>query len=97
MWGEWQIPESELHLLGDVSGKDILEFGCGAAELSIALTRAGASCVGLDASRRHHVTVTAIDSLGSSPLFMSSTAERSAVSEAEREGSFATAGCLRIT
>jgi SAM-dependent methyltransferase len=51
VWGEWQIPESELHLLGDVSGKDVLEFGCGAAELSISLVRAGAKCIGLDASR----------------------------------------------
>lgn len=51
-WGEWQIPESELHLLGDLSGKDILEFGCGAAELSISLVRAGGRCVGLDASFR---------------------------------------------
>ena len=52
VWGEWQIPESELDLVGDVAGKDILEFGCGAAELSIALTRLGARCTGLDGSRR---------------------------------------------
>lgn len=52
VWGEWERPESELHLLGDVSGKDILEFGCGAAELSISLARAGGRCIGLDASRR---------------------------------------------
>ena len=52
VWGEWQMPESDLHLLGEVAGKDVLEFGCGAAELSISLTRVGARCVGLDASRR---------------------------------------------
>ena len=29
-WGTWDIPEAELHVLGDVVDKDILEFGCGA-------------------------------------------------------------------
>ena len=51
-WGVWQIPESELHVLGDVRDKDILEFGCGAAQWSIALARAGARLVGLDLSDR---------------------------------------------
>ena len=36
-WGVWQIPEAELGVLGDVRGLDILEFGCGAAQWSIAL------------------------------------------------------------
>ncbi len=30
-WGMWRIPEEELLVLGDVTGKDILELGCGAA------------------------------------------------------------------
>lgn len=51
-WGTTQIPESELHVLGDVAGKDILEFGCGAAQWSIALARLGAHPVGLDLSAR---------------------------------------------
>ena len=51
-WGVWQIPEAELHVLGDVSGRDILEFGCGAAQWSIALAQAGARPVGLDLSDR---------------------------------------------
>jgi SAM-dependent methyltransferase len=51
-WGTAQIPESELHILGDVAGKDILEFGCGAAQWSIALARAGGRPVGLDLSAR---------------------------------------------
>lgn len=41
-WGVWQIPEAELRVLGDVRDRDILEFGCGAAQWSIALARAGA-------------------------------------------------------
>jgi SAM-dependent methyltransferase len=51
-WGTAQIPESELHVLGDVAGKDVLELGCGAAQWSIALARAGARPVGLDLSER---------------------------------------------
>src|SRR4051794_22956418 len=51
-WGTTQIPESELHVLGDVAGLDILEFGCGAAQWSIALAKLGARPVGLDLSER---------------------------------------------
>ncbi len=39
-------------MLGDVSGKDVLELGCGAAQWSIALAGLGARPVGLDLSRR---------------------------------------------
>lgn len=51
-WGVTQIPESKLNVLGDIAGKDILEFGCGAAQWSIALAKAGARPVGLDLSER---------------------------------------------
>ena len=34
-WGVWATPESELKVLGDVAGKDILELGCGGAQWSI--------------------------------------------------------------
>lgn len=51
-WGVWAIPESELNVLGDVSGKDVLEFGCGAAQWSIALQRQGARVTGMDLSGR---------------------------------------------
>src|SRR5688500_3187109 len=49
-WGLWQIPEAELGVLGEVAGLDVLELGCGAAEWSRALLRAGARPVGLDNS-----------------------------------------------
>ncbi|MGE5156348.1 MAG: class I SAM-dependent methyltransferase, partial [Betaproteobacteria bacterium] len=51
-WGVWQIRESELGVLGEVRGKDILELGCGAAQWSIAVARAGARPTGLDLSER---------------------------------------------
>jgi len=47
-----QIPESELRVLGDVAGKDVLELGCGAAQWSTALARLGARPVGIDLSER---------------------------------------------
>jgi SAM-dependent methyltransferase len=51
-WGVMQGPESELRILGDVAGKDILELGCGAAQWSIALAKLGARPVGIDLSER---------------------------------------------
>jgi SAM-dependent methyltransferase len=51
-WGVWQIPESELGILGDLSGMDVLELGCGAAQWSILLAQQGARPVGLDNSER---------------------------------------------
>ena len=47
-WGNWTLPESELHVLGEVAGRDLLELGCGAAQGSIDMARAGARPVGLD-------------------------------------------------
>jgi SAM-dependent methyltransferase len=51
-WGLWQLPESELNVLGEVAGKDVLELGCGAAEWSRALLDAGARPVGIDNSEK---------------------------------------------
>ncbi|MDI3281722.1 class I SAM-dependent methyltransferase [Polyangium sp. 15x6] len=49
-WGVWGIPERDLRILGDVAGKDVLEFGCGAAQWSVALAQRGARMTGLDLS-----------------------------------------------
>ena len=51
-WGMWQLPDSELGILGDVAGKDVLELGCGAAQWSILLAQRGARVVALDNSAR---------------------------------------------
>jgi SAM-dependent methyltransferase len=50
-WGVWRIPEHQLGVLGDTARLDVLEYGCGAAQWSIALAHDGARAVGLDQSR----------------------------------------------
>jgi SAM-dependent methyltransferase len=47
-WGVWQTPESQLDLLGDVDGLDIVELGCGTAYFSAWLAKRGARVVGVD-------------------------------------------------
>ena len=47
-WGLFQIPERDLGVLGDVTGLDVLELGCGTAYLSAQLARQGARPVGVD-------------------------------------------------
>ena len=66
-WGVWEIPEATLEVLGEVRGKDVLEFGCGGGQWSIALARRGARPVGLDLSIRQ---------LGHAARLMSDAGER---------------------
>jgi SAM-dependent methyltransferase len=47
-WGVWHTPESELDILGDVDGLDIVELGCGTAYFSAWLAKRGARVVGVD-------------------------------------------------
>src|SRR5881394_238041 len=48
-YGKWSIPESELRVLPNVSGKEVLELGCGTAYFGAWLKRAGAKrVVGVD-------------------------------------------------
>jgi SAM-dependent methyltransferase len=49
-WGVWSVPESDLKVLDDVAGKDVLEAGCGTGYWSAWFTRRGARPVGLDNS-----------------------------------------------
>jgi SAM-dependent methyltransferase len=49
-WGIFDIPESELGVLGDVVGLDVVELGCGTAYVSAILAKAGARPVGVDVS-----------------------------------------------
>jgi SAM-dependent methyltransferase len=49
-YGPWVPSENELRLLGDVSGRRILELGCGGGQCSIAFAKQGATAVGIDLS-----------------------------------------------
>ena len=48
-WGVWQTPESAVNVLPDVNGKDVVELGCGTANVGAWLKRCGARrVVGVD-------------------------------------------------
>jgi SAM-dependent methyltransferase len=47
-WGIFEIEEAELGVLGDVSGLDVIELGCGTAYFSAWLAKRGARPVGID-------------------------------------------------
>ena len=47
-WGVFAIPESQVDVIGDVEGLDVIELGCGTAYFSAWLARRGARPVGID-------------------------------------------------
>jgi SAM-dependent methyltransferase len=47
-WGVWRVPESDLHVLPDVAGLDIVELGCGTAYFSAWLAKRGGRPIGVD-------------------------------------------------
>ncbi len=47
-WGVFGVPEAEVDVLGDVSGLDVVELGCGTAYFSAWLAKRGARPVGVD-------------------------------------------------
>jgi SAM-dependent methyltransferase len=47
-WGIWAIDESDLKVLPDVNGLDVVELGCGTAYFSAWLAKRGARPVGVD-------------------------------------------------
>ena len=47
-WGLFGIPEPDVGALGDVSGLDVIELGCGTAYFSGWLARRGARPIGID-------------------------------------------------
>lgn len=50
-WGIWHVPESELRVLGDVAGLDVIELGCGTAYFPAWLAKRGARPIGVDITR----------------------------------------------
>lgn len=55
-WGIWGVPESQLGMLDDVAGKDVIELGCGTAYVSAWMARRGARPVGIDNSEEQLAT-----------------------------------------
>jgi ubiquinone/menaquinone biosynthesis C-methylase UbiE len=49
-YGPEMPTEAQLHLLGDLKGKRVLELGCGGAQCSIAFAKQGATAIGVDFS-----------------------------------------------
>jgi SAM-dependent methyltransferase len=47
-WGIWAIDETQLDVLGDVDGLDVVELGCGTAYFSAWLAKRGARPIGVD-------------------------------------------------
>ena len=47
-WGVWNAPESELRVLPELPGKDVVELGCGTAYVAAWIARRGARVVGVD-------------------------------------------------
>jgi SAM-dependent methyltransferase len=47
-WGIWAIDETDLNVLPDVNGLDVVELGCGTAYFSAWLAKRGARPVGVD-------------------------------------------------
>ncbi len=52
IWGPEGTDEADVHLLGPVAGRRVLEIGCGAAQCSRWLRTQGATVVGVDLSFR---------------------------------------------
>ncbi|HSO04382.1 MAG TPA: methyltransferase domain-containing protein [Candidatus Limnocylindrales bacterium] len=50
VWGLFATPESQVQVLGEVAGLDVVELGCGAAHVSAWLARRGARVVAIDQS-----------------------------------------------
>ena len=47
-WGCYGVLESELNVLGDMAGKDVIELGCGTAYFGAWLAKSGAHVTGVD-------------------------------------------------
>ena len=59
-WGIFGVPESELHALPNVAGRDVIELGCGTAYVSAWLARRGARVTGIDNSAEQLKTARAL-------------------------------------
>ncbi len=94
-WGVWSLAERDLGLLGAVAGRDVLEYGCGAAAWAIALAREGARVTGLDNSERQlsHAR-TAIAAAGVDVALVHAAGERTPFADASFDIVFCDHGAM---
>jgi SAM-dependent methyltransferase len=59
-WGVFSVPEEVVGALPDVTGKDVVELGCGTGYVSAWLSRRGARTFGIDNSSGQLTTATAL-------------------------------------
>ncbi|WP_427893131.1 class I SAM-dependent methyltransferase [Kribbella sp. GL6] len=59
-WGIWATPETELHVLPELAGKDVIDLGCGTAYIGAWVLRAGGRPVGIDNSASQLATARAL-------------------------------------
>jgi SAM-dependent methyltransferase len=94
-WGIWRIPDDELGVLGDLEGRDVLEYGCGAGQWSIALAQTGARAVGLDFSGAQLAFArVAASSAGVEVAFVLASGERAPFASASFDVVFCDHGAL---
>jgi len=68
VWGPEGLDEADAHLLGGVTGRRVLEVGCGAGQCARWLRRQGADAVGVDLSYRQLQHARRIDGDSAVPL-----------------------------
>ena len=61
-WGGWDVPESELGILPDVAGLDVVDLGCGTGYWCAWFLRLGARPVGVDVSEAQLATARELQS-----------------------------------
>lgn len=59
-WGIWATPETDLKVLPDLDGKDVIDLGCGTAYIGAWVRRAGGRPVGIDNSAEQLATAQAL-------------------------------------
>jgi SAM-dependent methyltransferase len=80
-WGKWSLPESEVRALPDVTGKEVVELGCGTGYFGAWLKRAGAKrVVGVDVTPAQLETAKRVnDELGLGLEFLLENAEHTSL------------------
>ena len=97
IWSPEGVDEAEVHVLGEVTGRDVLEIGCGAAQCARWLVTQGGRTVGLDLSHRqlqhgHRIDV----ELGTSVPLVCATATALPFSDGSFDVAFSSFGALQF-